>query len=322
MPTLIGVAVVVFLLMRVVPGDPVAMMIAPGATRADIDRLYALHGLDRSIPRQFASWATDLVRGDLGHSISLRESVASLIASRMPATIELVIPAIIIACAGAFTLAMSAVYVRLRATRAVIDAITGFVQAIPDFLWGLMLILGLSVAYPLFPVGGRVDPALSFDYFTNFLLIESVLRGDWMIAADLISHLVLPALALALPLKAAIARVLKGSLIQALNEDYVFLARAKGYSPARILRTVALPNALISTLALSGVQISFLVGGTVLIEHLFAYPGIGSLAIAAVVQRDLPLIQGLVLTFGVIFILINLAVDLLCAAANPRMRTA
>ncbi len=319
-PTLFGVAVLVFVLMRVVPGDPVAMMIPPGATKADVTRLYALYGLDKGMAEQFGVWLKDLTRGDFGTSISLRESVGALIASRFPATFELVFLAMIFACLSGLLLALSAVYFQGRWLQPLIDGVTGCAQAIPDFLWGLLLMLCLGVLLPWFPITGRVDPALSFEYTSNFHLTEAVLRGDFAIAFDILRHLTLPTLALALPLMASLARVLKGSLMQAMNEDYVYLARAKGYSKGRVLRRVALPNALIPTLTLTGVQFAFLVGGTVLVEHIFAYPGLGNLAIAAVIQRDLPLIQGLVLTFALLFILTNLLVDIACSALNPRAR--
>ena len=144
--------------------------------------------------------------------------------------------------------------------------------------------------------------------------------GQVIALADLMRHILLPALALALPLAATLTRVLKGSLIEAMNQDYVTLVRVKGYSRARTLWRVALRNALIPTVTLTGVQFSFLIGGTVLIEYIFSYPGIGNLAIAAVNQRDLPLIQGLVLTFAVLFILTNLVVDMAYSILNPKVR--
>jgi len=184
----------------------------------------------------------------------------------------------------------------------------------------LLFILVLGVLLPWFPISGRIDPTLDFEPVTGFYLVEAVLRLQWVALADLVSHIVLPAMALALPLTAALTRVLKGSLLDAMEQDYVMLARVKGYSRARTLWRVALRNALIPTVTLTGVQFSFLIGGTVLIEHIFSYPGIGNLAIAAVGQRDLPLIQGLVLTFAVLFILTNLLVDMTYGALDPRVR--
>jgi peptide/nickel transport system permease protein len=309
LPTLFGVAVVVFLLMRVVPGDPIAMMLPPGATAADVERLRALYGLNESLPRQFVSWLGGLLRGDFGNSISLRSGVGSLILSRLPATLELVIVAVFIACALATGAAVASVYYRGRWPELWVDAVTGLTQAIPDFLWALLFILLLGVLLPVLPISGRLDPAYAFDPYTGFYLIEALVTGRFYVLGDLLRHILLPALA-----------VLKGSLLEAMNQDYVTLAQVKGYPRARILWRVALRNALIPTVTLTGVQFSFLIGGTVLVEHIFSYPGIGNLAIAAVIQRDLPLIQGLVLTFAVLFILTNLVVDMSYSLLNPRVQ--
>ena len=321
-PTLIGVAVVVFVLMRVVPGDPIAMMLPPGATADDVGRLRAMYGLDAPIAKQFVVWAGEVLRGDFGNSISLREKVSALVLGRLPATLELVIVAVAAACLLATLLAISAVLFRGRWPELVVDGGTGLALAIPDFLWGLLFILVLGVLLPWFPISGRIDPTLDFNPATGFYLVEALVRMRWDALGNLLHHIVLPALALALPLTAALTRVLKGSLIDAMNQDYVVLARVKGYSRTRTLWRVALRNALIPTVTLTGVQFSFLIGGTVLIEYLFSYPGIGNLAIAAVTQRDLPLIQGLILTFAILFILTNLVVDMTYGALNPKVRQA
>ena len=319
-PTLIGVAVLVFVLVRVVPGDPIAMMMPPGATAEDVGRLRALYGLDAPIPKQFVAWMGDVLRGNFGTSISLREGVVRLVMSRLPATLELVIVAVAVACALATLAAVGAVYFRGRWLELVVDGLSGLVLAIPDFLWGLLFVLVLGVLLPVLPISGRIDPTLDFNPATGFYLAEALLRLRWDALADLMKHILLPAFALALPLATALTRVLKGSLIDAMNQDYVTLVRVKGYSRARILWRVALRNALIPTVTLTGVQFTFLIGGTVLIEYIFSYPGIGNLAIAAVSQRDLPLIQGLVLTFAALFILTNLLVDMAYSVLNPRMR--
>jgi dipeptide transport system permease protein len=320
LPTLFGVAVLVFVLVRVIPGDPIAMMLPPGATAEDVGRLRALYGLDAPIARQFLVWMGDVLRGNFGTSISLRDGVVSLVLSRLPATLELVIVAVVAACTLAAVAAVGAVYFRGRWPELMVDGATGLVLAIPDFLWGLLFILVLGVLLPVLPISGRIDPTLDFNPVTGFYLAEALLRLRWDVLGDLMKHLLLPVLALALPLAAALTRVLKGSLIDAMNQDYVMLVRVKGYSRGRTLWRVALRNALIPTVTLTGVQFSFLIGGTVLIEYLFSYPGIGNLAIAAVNQRDLPLIQGLVLTFAVLFILTNLIVDMAYSVLNPRVR--
>jgi ABC-type dipeptide/oligopeptide/nickel transport system permease component len=319
-PTLIGVAVLVFVLVRVVPGDPVAMMIPPGASPDDILRLHALYGLDKPVATQFAIWAGQALRGDFGISITSRLGVSGLIAGRLPATLELVALAAVIAIVSGIALAVIGTRFAGRAGEAAVDAASGFALAVPDFVWGLAFILIFGVAWPILPISGRADPTHALDLTTGFTLAESLVRLRFALAGEVLAHMVMPATALALPLAAMIARVLKASLAEQMAQDYVLLARVKGFSRWHVILREALRNAALPTVSLTGVQVTFLVGGTVLIERIFAYPGIGNLAIDAVINRDLPLIQGLILTFAGLFILINLALDLSYAALDPRLR--
>jgi ABC-type dipeptide/oligopeptide/nickel transport system permease component len=320
--TLAGVAIVVFVLLRVVPGDPVAMMISPGATAADIAALKAHYGLDAPIPVQFWIWIQGVVTGDFGTSITMHVSVTDVLASRLPATIELAVLALIIAVALGGAVAVAGTLMRRSLGEAAIDGLNSVLLAVPDFIWALALVLLFAVAIPVLPLTGRIDPALAEGFATRFYLCESLLTGRFAVAGNILSHMLMPALALALPLAAVIVRLLKQSLKEAMLQDYVLLGRIKGLSEPRLVLQEALRNAVGPTLALTGVQFTFLVGGTVIIERIFAYPGIGNLAIDAVINRDFPLIQGLVLLFGLIFILINIAVDLTAAMLNPRLRHA
>ena len=318
--TLFGVAVVVFVVIRVAPGNPIAMMLLPGASEADIDRLRALYGLDKSLVEQFVIWLGGILRGDFGTSISLRQDVLGVVLGRLPATLELAFAALVIAVVLGFALAILGTRRRQSATEGAIDLWNGITLSIPDFLWGLLFILVLGVAIPLFPVSGRISPRIDIDYVTNFYLFESILRFDGAVLRDLLAHMALPAIALGLPLSAVIAQVLKQSLKEVMGLDYVMLARAKGFGEFAVIWREAMRNAMLPTLTLVGGQFTFLIGGTVIIEKLFSYEGLGNLAIDAVINRDLPLIQGIVLLFSVLFIAINIAVDLAYAALNPRLR--
>ena len=318
--TLFGVAVVVFLLIRVAPGDPIAMMIGPGATKADIAALRAHYGLDKPLIEQFFIWLWGVLRGDFGVSISLHRNVLGLLADRLPATLELATMACVIAVLLGGAAAIVGTLWRQRAGEAVIDAADGLMLAIPDFVWALAFVLLFGVVWPLFPMSGRIDPTLSIHFVTHFYLLESLLTGRFAVAGDIFAHMVMPVMALALPLAAVIARILKEALSEAMVQDYVLIARVKGMSELRLVVGEALRNAIGPTLALTGVQFTFLIGGTVIVERIFAYPGLGAMAIEAVINRDFPLIQGLVLVFGVLFIFINLAVDLAVVALNPRLR--
>jgi ABC-type dipeptide/oligopeptide/nickel transport system permease component len=319
-PTLFGVAVVVFVLLRVVPGDPVSMMIPPGASQIDVDRLRAHYGLDLPIFQQFLVWLKALLAGDFGTSISRRVGVMGLILSRLPATLELVLLATFIAFLIGGGMALLGAYFRKRAPEWIVDGFVALSLAVPDFLWGLIFILAFGVLIPVLPISGRIDPRLTVQFHTGFYLIESVLTGDWRLAGDLLRHAVLPAIALALPLAAIVTRVFKASLAEAELQDYAQIARARGFTRARVLFREALPNAAITTVTLAGVQITFLIGGTVLVERIFSYEGIGNMAVDAMINRDLPLIQGLVLTFAVLFIGLNLLIDLVTSWLDPRLQ--
>jgi peptide/nickel transport system permease protein len=318
--TLLGVAVIVFVVIRVVPGNPIAMMLPPGATDADVARLSALYGFDKSIPEQFLIWIWGVLHGDFGASITSRQPVLDLVLGRLPATLELSVMALLIAIALGGLAALTGT--RLRGTRAegAIDIGNGMALSIPDFLWGLVLILLFGVLLPVFHISGRVTPSLQLPFSSNFYLFESLLRLRFDLWADIVSHMLMPALALAIPLAAVIGQLLKQSLKETMHLDYVTLARTKGYGENHVIVREALPNAILPTLTLVGVQFTFLIGGTVIIERLFSYEGLGNMAIDAVINRDLPLIQGIVILFAVIFTTVNLIVDLLYSALNPRLR--
>jgi len=319
-PTLLGVAIIVFVLLRVVPGDPVAMMIGPEATQLDIERLRAFYGLDKSIVEQFGLFLGNAFIGDFGTSISYKQDVMELVLGHLPSTLELTLFAIFMGVLFGLFLGTSAVYWKGSWPEAVVDSINGLTIAIPDFLWALLLILFFAVLVPVLPVSGRLDPSLSLKFDTNFYLIESIFRGNFNTAGIIFKHMLLPGFALALPLTAVISRVLKTSLVEAMSQDYILLVQVKGFERGWVLFRHALPNALIPTITLSGVQFMFLVGGTVLIELIFAYPGIGNMAVSAVINRDLPLIQGITLIFAVLFIFLNLLIDLSYVFLNPRVR--
>ena len=320
--TLIGVAVIVFFVIRVVPGNPIAMMLPPGATEEDVARLTALYGLDKSIPQQFLIWLSGTLRGDFGISITTRQPVLALVLSRLPATLELSIMALVIATAIGGFMALTGTRLRGTRTEATIDISNGMALSVPDFLWGLILILAFGVLIPIFHISGRISPSLDLPFTTNFYLFESVLRLRFDLWADIVSHMFMPALALAILLAAIIGQLLKQSLKETMHLDYVTLARTKGYGENHVILREALPNAILPTLTLVGVQFTFLIGGTVIIERLFSFEGLGNMAIDAVINRDLPLIQGIVILFAVIFTGVNLLVDLCYAALNPRLRHA
>ena len=318
--TLVGVAVIIFVLLRIVPGDPIAMIISPGASQADIAALRAHYGLDASLPAQFLIWAKNLVHGDFGTSISLHRDVLSILAERLPATLELAVAALVFAVLLGGAMAIVAVMIDESPLSPLLDAANGLLLAVPDFIWAFVLVLLFGVFAPVLPMSGRIDPSIETNFVTPFYLIESLVTLRFAIFFDVLRHMIMPMLALGIPLAAVIMRVLKESLREAMVQDYVLLAKLKGMSKLRLILQEALRNAIAPTLALTGVQFTFLIGGTVIVERIFSYPGIGNMAIDAVINRDLPLIQGLTLVFGALFIIVNMIVDLMVMKANPRLR--
>ncbi len=318
--TLLGVSIVVFAVLRLAPGDPIAMMLPPGATEEVRQNLERLYGLDKSIVAQYGIWLGNVAQLDFGMSTQFRLPVLEVVLDRLPATLELVLLASLIAISLAFTLSVLATWLVSDTAALIIDGFAGLAQAIPDFLWALIFILLVTLFAPTMPVSGRFDPRTAQDFATNFFMLEALVTFRFGAFAELLRYAILPAVALSLPFAAGITRVLKSSLEEAMAQDYVMLAQTRGKSRLAIILKEALRNALIPTIALTSVQLTFLIGGTVLIERQFSWPGIGSTAISAVINRDLPLIQGIVLTFALIFILINLSSNGLFRLADPRLR--
>jgi ABC-type dipeptide/oligopeptide/nickel transport system permease component len=269
--TLFGVALIVFVVIRVVPGNPIAMMIAPGATEEDIAALKALYGFDKSIPQQFLIWLSGVAQGEFGTSITSKQPVAALVLGRLPATLELSVMALVIAVLIGGATALWGTLRRGTKIEAAVDLSNGMALSIPDFLWGLILVLLFGVLWPVFHISGRVTPSLD------------LLRLRFDLWADIVSHMFMPALALAIPLAAIISQLLKQSLKETMHLDYVTLSRTKGYGEHHVITREALPNAILPTLTLVGVQFTFLIGGTVIIERLFSYEGLGNMAIDAVI---------------------------------------
>jgi peptide/nickel transport system permease protein len=296
-PTLFLVLVVIFVLVRLLPGDPTSAMLGDRATDADVARLNAQLGLDRSIPAQFLLFLQRIVQGDLGTSIHLKVPVMRLILEKMPVTLALTGFAALLAVLMAVPLAFVAA---MRRGRAADTAIRGAVQiglSMPIFYLGLVLLTVFAAGLRWFPVGGYGD--------------------TW---ADRAWHLFLPALTLALSLSAVLMRNLRASIVEVLGAEYVDFARSKGLAPRLVLGRHVLRNALISTVTLFGLSVGTLIGGAVITETVFAIPGAGRLMIDSIYGRDYPVVQGLTLAMAVLVSLVFLATDLVQTALDPRVK--
>jgi dipeptide transport system permease protein len=315
-----GVSVLAFAILRIVPGDPALLMAPVGSTAQDIDRIREQFGLAGSWWQQYGAFFAGLVRGRFGTSLWLQQDALRVILGRLPATLELALAALVLAVAGGILLGVVSVWRRRSWLESVAVWVGTLGISIPNFIWGLLFIVGFGAILRLLPISGRVAPELEAEELTGSALLDTVLRGDGPAFGSVLAHLLLPAAALALPLLAAVFRTVRSDLLTALQEEYVVTERMKGLGEARILFWRALKNALIPTTTLVGVQFGFVIGGTVLIETIFAWPGIGQLTLQAFQYRDFPLIQGIVIVYAVTVILSNLAVDLAYAFLNPRVR--
>jgi ABC-type dipeptide/oligopeptide/nickel transport system permease component len=319
-PTLLMLALIVFVVLRLIPADPLAMMLPPNATPADAALLRHQLGLDKPIPSQFLIWLVNALHGNLGASISFQQPVATLIGSTLPATLELCLSALVISLiisvpGGVFAYAVTDRRGELPVSFGVV-----LMQSVPSFLWALLLIALLGVYLPVLPFSGRVGDGIPMPHLTGFLLIDFLVKGefsDWLSAA---SHLVLPSLALAFGFAPLVIRVLRSSLLDQRNESYVGVARLRGVSESRILWRHMLKNAALPALTMIGVQFGFLFGGALLVEMIFSFPGVGNLMVQAVRNNDLVLIQGIAIVFCALMLVINAIVDTLYVIMNPRLR--
>ena len=318
--TLFGVSIIAFVILRVIPGNPIVMMLPPQATQQDILELKAQYGLDKPIPVQYGIWLMNVVQGDFGVSIHMKQDVMELIMERLPATLELVITATFIALVLGIFIGTISIMKKETIVDRMGSALAVLGLSIPDFLWGLLFIIFFGVFWPILPISGRIASTDTLKNITGFFLVDSLIRFDFKGLYSAFLHLILPAFSLALPLSAIVIRVIKSSLLEVVKEDYILLARVKGLSEKVVIFLHALRNALIPTTTIVGVQFGFLMGGTVLVEIIYSWPGLGKLAVTAIITRDLPVIQGVVLVLAFIFVIVNLIVDLLYTFMNPKIR--
>ena len=321
-PSLIGVVIVTFLLTRALPGDPAAYFAGPAATKEAVEEVRVKLGLDKSLPEQFVRYVRDLARGDLGTSLTTGQPVVAEIRTRLPASAELTLLGLIVSMAIAVPLGI------LAATRpgSLIDHACRVVAtagvSLPVFFTGLILVyvfyylLGWAPA-PL----GRLDIFFSAPPpVTGFCLIDSLIAGDGETFRASLSQLLLPALTLGIFSLAPIARMTRASMLAVLSSDFVRTARASGLSPFTITVTYAFRNALLPVVTTLGMVFSFLLGANVLVEKVFAWPGIGSFAVEALIASDFAPVQGFVLTMAVMYVALNLTIDVLYGLIDPRVR--
>lgn len=311
--TLLGVSILVFLLVHLTPGDPVRIMLGEQARPADVERLNALYGFDQPLPVQYFKWLGNALSGNLGQSIRSQVPVTELLAERLPATIELAIASLVLALVIGIPLGVLAAVKRNTIFDITSMLISLFGVAAPNFWLGLLLLTTIAINVNWIPIFGR-GPSVIEGFSTLFS------TGSFTGLFDALRYLLLPSLALGASIMALITRLTRSSLLEVIRLDYVRTATAKGLHPARVIFRHALRNALMPVVTVVGVQFGSLLGGAIVTEVVFAWPGLGRLIVDSISQRDFPVVQGSILMLATIFVFANLLVDLSYSLLNPRIR--
>lgn len=321
-PTVLGISVIAFLLIRLIPGDPVLLMLGErGGSPEAVADLRRTLGLDQSLMVQYWRFISQAAQGSLGDSIVSKRAVWSEFTDRFPATVELSLVALIWAVIFGIPIGVLAAVKRRRWQDHFLMTASLIGYSMPIFWWGLILIMFFSVTLGWTPVSGRISAAYDVEPWSGFLLIDVWVRGlGWQGFKAAVGHMILPAIVLGTIPVAAIARMTRSSLLEVLREDYVRTAKAKGLDFFKIVFKHALSNALLPVVTVIGLMLGSLLTGAVLTETLFSWPGIGRWLVASVLARDYPVLQGGVLLISLMIVSVNIAVDLLYTWLNPRLR--
>jgi peptide/nickel transport system permease protein len=316
---MVAVSVIIFLLIRLAPGDPAITMAGEHASKETLAHMRAEWGLDKPLFVQYFIWLGHALRGDFGQSILTHQSILVEISQRFPNTLELSIFAMIFATLiGVIAGIVSAVK-----RYSVFDYISMFIAlfgvSMPIFWLAIMLILVFSIKLDLLPTGGRLDVFYSIRPITHLYLVDSLLELNFPAFFNTLKHLILPSIALGTIPMAFIARITRSSMLDVMNQDYIRTARSKGLRDNTVIIKHALRNALIPILTASGTEFAMLMGGAVLTETIFSWPGLGTYVVQAVSARDYPAVQGAVIFIALVVALVNLLVDILYAYIDPRI---
>jgi peptide/nickel transport system permease protein len=318
-PTLLGVSIIVFLMLHLTPGDPAELLLGERATDEALQQIREHLGLNEPLYVQYGMFLKRLMKGDLGETIWTRQKVWVEVKQRFPATIELAVTALFIACLFGVTLGI------ISATKqysifdyvSMLGALTGV--SMPIFWLGLVFMLIFSVNLGWLPLSARLSIDVDLQVITNIYTLDALLTRNWVALRDALWHLIMPAVTLSTIPMAIIARMTRSAMLEVLRQDYIKTAKAKGLSQFKVVYKHALRNALIPVVTTIGLQFGVTLGGAILTESIFAWPGVGKWMYDAVTQRDYMVIQGGTLFIAALFILINLCVDILYAIINPRI---
>jgi peptide/nickel transport system permease protein len=319
-PVLVGVSILVFAFIHFIPGDPAVAMLGERATPESVARVRTSLGLDKPLWEQYGIYMGKVLRGDLGQSILRRDNISEQLKKRFPATVELALAALFI---GTLFAIPAGVFSAVR-RNSWFDNSTMLVSLIgvsmPIFWLGLMMQSVLSVALGWFPTGGRLTATLKFQPVTNFIGLDALMQGNWVVFLDWLRHLIMPAIALSTIPLAIIARMTRSAMLDVLGQDYVRTAWAKGLRQSTVVLKHALRNAMLPIITVAGLQIGRLLAGAILTETIFSWPGIGRWVYEAILARDYPIVQGVTLFIAALVVIVNLLVDISYAFLDPRIR--
>jgi peptide/nickel transport system permease protein len=318
-PTLLGVSIIIFFMLHLTPGDPAELLLGERASTDSLNQMREYLGLNQPLTVQYGLFLKRLVTLDLGETIWTRQKVWIEIQQRFPATIELSVAALMISCTLGILLGI------VSATKqysifdyvSMLGALAGV--SMPIFWLGLVFMLIFAVNLEWLPISGRLSIGVDLEVRTNFYVLDALLTANWEALRDALWHLVMPAMTLSTIPTAIVARMTRSAMLEVLRQDYIKTARAKGLSAFKVIFKHALRNALIPVVTTIGLQFGVLLGGAILTETIFAWPGVGKWMYDAVMQRDYMVIQNGTLFIAGLFVVINLAVDVLYAVINPRI---
>jgi len=318
-PTLLGVSLIVFLMLHLTPGDPAELLMGERATEEALEQIREHLGLNLPIHVQYGMFLKRLMKGDLGETIWTRQKVWVEVKERFPATIELSIVALFISCffGMIFGIVSATKQYSLFDYLSMLGALVGV--SMPIFWLGLVFMLIFSIQLAWLPISGRLSVGIDLQTITNFYILDAVLTRNWPALKDALWHIIMPAFTLSTISMAIVARMTRSAMLDVLRQDYIKTAKAKGLSRFTVIFKHALRNALIPVVTTIGLQFGVLLGGAILTETIFAWPGVGKWMYEAVMKRDYMVIQGGTLFIAAIFVVINLCVDVLYAVINPRI---
>lgn len=320
LPTLLGVVVLTFFLSHGIEGDPARMMAGDAADPAVLERIREQFKLDEPLPVQLGAYIANLARGNLGISFQSRQPVLESIADRLPATAELTLFSLVFALVAAVPLGVLSAVRRNRPVDHLVRVFSVVGAAMPAFWSGLMLIWLFYGRLHWLPAGGRLDvQAMAPPHLTGLYTVDSLIAGEWRTFGSSLKHLLLPTFVLGYAYMALLARMVRSSMLEVLAQDYVRIARAKGLTESTVVFRHALRNALMPVTTLAGLAFASLLGGAVLTETIFAWPGVGKFVVDATLALDYPVIMGFTLVIALIYMAVNLAVDLLYGWLNPQI---